>query len=338
MRRLLLISVFLFISSTDLLAQNRTKDFEITLPDQKINNSLYNTVEYIDSRYDTTFMGIVQLGAFNKKARVVPETPFSIQIKNVLRSLTDNTSKDGKLLFQLRQFNFAELTGAMSEKGYCYIRAVLYAEMDGHYQKINSIDTVIFVRAMDVTRALFRKGSKTITDFISRNLLEKPSDSNYYSFADVIKMDSIEKRTIKVYNTLEYTDGVYTNYKSFMNQIPDKQIIIEKKNNKLVSMVTLNQKGKAVKIKANDVYAVVVEGEPFVATDYGFYLLKKVDDDFKFVGNAKVNANTGDVITANVFFGVIGGLIATNAQSTFEMKIDHISGGIIRLREINRSY
>ncbi len=40
------------------------KIFEIELPEQKIANSLYNNIEYIDSRYDTSNMGIVQLGAF----------------------------------------------------------------------------------------------------------------------------------------------------------------------------------------------------------------------------------------------------------------------------------
>lgn len=338
MREFILIPVFLLVSSLDLFAQNRTEDFEITLPEQKIGNSLYNMIAFIDSRYDTTFMGIVQLGAFNKKAKVVPETPFSTQLKNVLNSLTDATSKDGELLFQLRQFNFAEVTGAMSEKGYCYVRADLYARLDGSYQKINSIDTVIFIKAMDVTRALFRKGSRTMTDFIAGSLLKKPYDSNYYSLNDVIKMDSIEKRRIKVYNTSKYNDGLYTNYQSFMDQIPDKQIIVEWENNKIVSMSTLNENGKRVKVKTKDAYSVVIEGEPFVATDYGFYQLKKVDDDFKFIGRAKVAANTGDVIAASVFFGVVGGLIATNAQATFEMKIDHINGGFIRLKEINGNY
>lgn len=338
MRRFILIPVFLLISPLDLFAQNRTEDFEITLPEQKIGNSLYNTIAFIDSRYDTTFMGIIQLGAFNKKAKVVPETPFSTQLKNVLNSLKDATSREGELLFQLRQFSFAEVTGAMSEKGYCYLRADLYAKLNDSYQKINSIDTVIFIKAMDVTRALFRKGSRTITDFIAGSLLQTPSDSNYYSFDEVIKMDSIEKLRIKVYNTLKYNDGLYTNYQSFMNQIPDKQIIVEWKNNKILSMSALDEKGKAVKIKAKDAYSVVIEGEPFIATDYGFYQLKKVDDDFKFIGKAQVNANTGDVIAASVFFGVIGGLIATNVQSTFEMKIDHINGGFIRLKEITGNY
>jgi len=333
MRKLILFCTFSLLTIAHLFSQRLTEDFEITLPHQKVEHSLYKTIALIDSRYDTTFMGIIQLGAFNKKAKVIPEIPFSTQLQNVLNSLAADDSKNGKLLFHLRQFNFAELTGTTSEKGYCYLRADLYSESNSGYQKISSIDTVIFIKAMDVTRSLFRKASKMITGFIAYNLVRKPSGSKDYSFDEVAKMDSIEKRKIKVYNTSEYTDGLYLTWQSFMNQVPDKPIIIEKKNNKVVSMHILNEKGKKVVLHATDAYAIVVEGEPFIATDYGFYLLKKIDDDFKFIGRAHTNARAGDVIAASVFFGIMGGVMATDASATFEMKIDHINGGLIRLRE-----
>lgn len=333
MKKLTLLCIFTLLIFTHLFSQRFTEDFEISLPDQKVEHSLYKTIECIDSRYDTTFVGIIQLGAFNKKAKVIPKIPLSVQLQNVLNSLTDTSSKDGELLFQLRQFNFAELTGVTSEKGYCYLRADLYTKGSAGYQKISSIDTVIFIKAIDVTRSLFRRASKTITNFIAGNLLQESSDSNYYSLHEVIKMDSIEKRKIKVYNTLKYTDGLYLTYQSFKDQVPDKQIIVEMENNKVVSMNILNKKGKEVLLKTKDAYAIVVEGKPFISTDYGFYLMKKIDDDFKFVGRAQTNARAGDVIAASFFFGVMGGVIATNASAVFEMKIDHISGGLIRLRE-----
>ncbi len=81
-------------------------------------------------------------------------------------------------------------------------------------------------------------------------------------------------------------------------------------------------------------YAFVYKGQPFVATEYGYYPLQKINDDFYFTGKAKVTANTGDVIAASLFFGIIGGLIASNSEATFEMKIDHLNGGFIRLKEI----
>jgi len=324
------ITLFLLIC-TGTFCQRRTEDFKITLPEQKIPGSFYKTITYLDSRDDTTNMGIVQLGAFNKKARVVPKIPFADQIISVMNGLT---AKEGELLFQLRQLSFAEITSAVSEKGYCYLRATIFSKNNERYQKLLTIDTVILIKSMDVTRALFRNGSKTITDFIANNLLVQPVVEDYYSFSDVVKIDSIEKRKIPVYNTLTFADGLYASFASFTNQSPDKQITAELKNEKLSAVKAPDDNGKLAKVKSKDIYAVVYKGQPFIATEYGYYLLQKTGDDFFFTGKAKVNARTGDVIAASLFFGIIGSLIASDAEATFEMKIDHANGGFIRLHEI----
>ena len=79
---------------------------------------------------------------------------------------------------------------------------------------------------------------------------------------------------------------------------------------------------------------VAFKGDLFIATEYGFYKLKKLGDDFYFTGKAKVTAKTGDVLAAGFFFGIFGTLLASSADATFEMKIDHNNGGFIRLREV----
>lgn len=327
---------FSIIICMNAVAQKATKDFEIELPEQKISGSLYNTISYIDSRLDTTHMGIVQLGAFNKKARVVPKIAFGQQLTNVLQALTDSASGDGGLLFQLKQLSFAEVTGAVSEKGYCYLRAVLYKKAGESYNPVNSIDTVILVKAMDVTKALFRNGSKVINSFISDNLLRPSTDTINYSYSDVVHIDSIEKRKLKLYNVTAYTDGVYKSFESFLNQAPDyTEMSVTMKRDTISSVKIAGENGKMEKIKTKNLYAVIYKGQIFVATEYGYYPVEKYNDDFLFTGKAKVTAATGDVIAASMFFGVLGGLIASDAaNATFEMKIDHINGGFIRLREV----
>jgi hypothetical protein len=75
-------------------------------------------------------LGIVQLGAFNRKAKVVAETPLDNQVSGLLAGLTDSTAQNGELFLLLRQMNFAEVTGAMSERGYFQLRAVLFAKKE----------------------------------------------------------------------------------------------------------------------------------------------------------------------------------------------------------------
>ena len=332
------ITVFILLFFGKVFSQKSTEDFKLSLPDQKISGSLYNKIKFIDSRYDTSNFGIVQLGAFNRKARVIPKTHLSQQLSDVLAALTDSTAGNGELLLYVTQFNFAEVTGAMSEKGYCYVRATLYSLNSNRYKKITGTDTVILIKSMDVTRALFRNGSKLITDLISQNLLKSPDNTESYSYNEVLRMDSIEKSKLKIYNTGEYTDGVYTTYETFKSQVPDKQATVEMKEGKISSVKTPGESGKMEKVKSKNIYAVIYQGHPFIATEYGYYPLYKRNDDFYFTGKAKTAAHTGDIIAAGIFFGIIGELIASNsADATFEMKIDHINGGFIRLREIKTS-
>ncbi|HTE10577.1 MAG TPA: hypothetical protein VK645_06395, partial [Chitinophagaceae bacterium] len=334
MKKLLLANALLLLICPATFSQHRTEDFNINLPEQKIAGSFYKTIRYLDARYDTTNMGIVQLGAFNKKAKVVPKIPFANQLTGVMNSLTDSTAKDGELLFQLRQFSFAEVTSAMSEKGYCYLRATLFFKTGERYKKLHTIDTVILIKSMDVTGSLFRNGSRTIVDFIANNLLQNPAEEDYFSFSDIVHIDSIEKLKMPVYNTEAYADGLYASFASFTNQTPDKQITAELKNDKLSAVKSPDENGKLAKVKPKNIYAVVYKGQPFIATAYGYYPLQKTGDDFFFTGKAKVTASTGDVIAASLFFGIIGSLIASDAEASFEMKIDHANGGFIRLREI----
>ncbi|MEO6731828.1 MAG: hypothetical protein ABIN01_11485 [Ferruginibacter sp.] len=336
MKKFFLAAVYLLSCSPFLFAQGSTEDFEISLPEQKIENSFYRTIQCIDSRFDTTNMGIVQLGLFNRKTLVRPVIPFCTQLTSVMNALIDSTAKEGELLLQVRQLNFAEITAATSEKGYFHLNAILYSNSNGFYQKINSIDTVILIKAMDVTRAMFRRGSKTLTGFLASSLLIEPTGREYYNLKDIASIDSLEKRKITVYNTSAYTDGLYLTYQSFMNQIPDKQINVEKKGEKISAVKTFDENGKSIKVKLKDIYAIVNEGKPFLATTYGYYPLQKINDDFLFTGKAKVTANTGNVMVASFFFGIFGALIASDADALFEIKIDHMTGGIIHLREIKQ--
>lgn len=333
MHKFFIIQCLLLFISAGLHCQN-IENFEIPLAESKINNSQYNTIKLLDSRSDTTTLGIVQTGLFNRKANVIPKKPLSIQLFNVFNSMINETAKSNELLLQIRQFSFAEITGSMSEKGYCFLRAELYTKKAEQYQKISSIDTVICLKSsIDVTKAIIKAGGEAIAGFIMSNLLHEPAGSAYYTYNDILGIDNFEKRKLKVYNTATYTDGLYLTYQSFRDQIPDKQITVEGNDvNNSVRTTELN--GKSQKVKIGKVYAVVYNGQPYIATPFEYYPLKKVNDDFLFTGKAKVTASTGAVITASAFLGIIGGLIASDAESTFEMKLDHINGGFIRLKEI----
>jgi len=325
---------FLLLLGFTVARAQKTQDITLKLPTVKVSNSHYNTIRCLDIRPDTTNLGVVQLGAFNRKAKVVPKKPFTQQLSAVFNSAIDGIAKNHELILQIRQFSFAEITAGFSEKGYCYLRAALYAKGADLYQKVSSIDTVICLKSsLDVTQMILDTGGVVISSFIQKNLLKDPAGITY-TYNNILNIDSFEKQQLKVYTTSTYVDGVYLTYQSFRDQLPDQQFTINGDDVNTATIKTTGADGKPQKVKAKNVYALVYKGHAYISSLTEYCPLKKVNDDLVFTGPGKLAPNTADVITASMFFGVIGSLAATNVESTFEMKIDHINGGFIRIREI----
>ena len=338
MKSIFLILGFISMGSAALFSQTRTEPFRIALPEQKVAGSLYRSIGYVDAREDTVNMGFVQLGAFNTKARVIAKTPLASQLAAIMEALTGPASGNGELFFQLRRCSFAEVTSSFSERGFFFLRASLYARSNDRFSLVGRIDTVVTVKSMDVTQALLRNAGATFSHFISSNLQKTASDSVFYSYRELEMPDSIEKTKLKIYTTTNYAEGLYRSYQSFFNQAPDQQMTVREKKGVIRQIEVTDSAGKPTKLKSKDVYAVVYGGQPYIATDYGYYPLTKKNDDFYFVGKAKVSADPASQIAAGVMFGLLGSLLTANSTAEFEMKLDHQNGGFIQVREIRQAY
>ncbi|MPQ47791.1 hypothetical protein GCQ56_12340 [Marinifilum sp. N1E240] len=332
-----LYTFILFLTmSFNLLGQNSTKDFSITVPENKVSNSLYSKIELLDCRIDTSHLGVVQVGMLNRKAKVIPEVSLSSQLNDIMSEIIDSSALNGELLFQIRKLSFAEITKATSEKGYFYLRAVLYSKQGERYHKLSDIDTLSIVKGMDVTKKIFRTGSKVMTDFISQNLNKEVKDLESYSYHEIVKLDSCEKRKLKLYNTKNYKDGLYYTFGSFRDQEPDNEVFVKRRKDLSIASVKVHDEfNQLVKVKSKNIYAIVEDGQAYIATKYGYYNLCKSDDYFYFVGDVEATANSADVVAAGAFFGVLGGLLASGARGTkYFIVIDHINGGFILYKEI----
>ncbi|MBW8524687.1 hypothetical protein K0U91_08275 [Chryseobacterium chendengshani] len=323
-------------------AQKRTEDFSISFPDTKLEKSYYKTIQLIDARTDTTSLGIVQKGAFNNKAKVVPVTNLSDQFQNLLNHINGENTEDGTIVMYLKQLYFAELTGAFSEHGYCYFQAYLFAKNDdGTYSYLDKIDSVIDHSSMDVTKATMKKGSEMVSDFISKNIVVKATPNDLYTLEDVKNFDQIEKQKLSLYSTTTMKEGVYMNYISFKNQQPEKELTNVKFYGKSPKIMTIYETidGKEKEIKKNSTYAIVYQGTPYIyiPVENLYTKAEKRDGDFYFTGKIKSTAKTGDVVLASAFFGIIGGLIASGPASVpFELKLDYLNGGFVPIKEIEK--
>ena len=314
-------------------SQNRKEPFNIPATDQKVSGSHYNEIRLIDARADTIKMGFVQVGMMNTQAEIVFKKPFRDQLSTLMGELTDATAQKNALYLQLRKFSFSEQTGSFSEIGTFRFRAGLYRKIDEQFVKLNYLDTVILVKAGavgDVTKPLMQHAGTEIIDFVQQNLLHDGAVSDSYTLTEILNPDSVEKSKIRLYTTTQYTDGLYRSYKAFAAQIPDQGMTVEEKNNEIKSIRVTDSAGKQIKVKSKDVYAMVYKGRLYAATSYDFYLLTKNKGDFYFTGKVKAGADA----MAGAMFGLMGSLLSSSSYYTFEMKIDHISGGFIRIRYI----
>ena len=316
-------------------SQNVIQPFEFSKPPSQTSNSLYNSIKLIDIRKDTSQLGVVQLGAFNKKAKVVAVNSLQEQLSHLMQNSIDISAKDGELLLLLRRFNLSETVGGMSEKGFCVLRAILFAKNKSRYEKIDSIDRFVTVASLDVTKELLKQGSGLLSNFVIDNLTKPSSNALFYAYEDLFHFDSIEKAVLPVYQGI-YRDGLYKSFQSFANQTPDVESMAVEltKSNNIKSVKTDDQHNE--KIKSNEFYALVHKQQPYIITDYGFYPLEKRGSDFYFSGKIKIPANSGDVTAATLMFGLVGGLMASGGSSaSYEMRIDHVNGSFIRLKKLS---
>ena len=109
MKQIIAFVFFLLLFSANLFSQNKTEDFEITLPLQKLK------IVYIRPS-NSTIRDMIphswescSLVRFNRKSKVIPEMPKATQIKNVLEYRTDSSAQTDGLIFQLRQLSIKYL-------------------------------------------------------------------------------------------------------------------------------------------------------------------------------------------------------------------------------------
>ncbi|WP_126652552.1 hypothetical protein [Chryseobacterium aureum] len=326
-------------------SQKRTEPFTITLPGSKIAKSYYKTIKLIDKREDTTSLGIVQQGMLNAKAKVVPTSSISKQFQSILNSINGEDTEDGTMILYLKQLYFAEVTARLSEHGYCYFQGFLFSENnDGTYSLMDQIDTVIDIKATDVTKKTLEKGSEMLADFISKNASKKPEATNQYTLEQVHNFDDVAKRSISFYHSPELKDGVYKDYHSLKNQQPDQAITNVKfyGNSPKIVRIYGTENGQEKEIKKEGIYAIIYQSEPYIYLSIENLFTKAIkrDNDYYFIGKIRANPNAGSVmVTSAAFFGAIGVLIMSNPAYPFEMKIDYFNGGFVPIREIqNKNY
>ncbi len=333
MTRYRLFAFIIGFSLTRVAAQQPVRYFALTPPRQKVSGSLYRHIEFMDTRPDTTLIGPIQIGALNNiDARLVFRTPNPLQCQQLIDSLVDSTAKDGTLLLQIRDLSFVEPIRVR----YVFVKATLYARTGTGYRKLSTLDRTDVLDGFEVAPTVNKLVNKQLDGWIAAALPRAPTDPTVYSLREVARMDSIDVCSLPLYTSGSFVDGIYKRYSSFSKQTPDVQGIIKAKKDGTISSVhILDDSMRKVNLRPKEVYAIVYKGKPYVATEYGFYPLERVRDNFFFTGDIRVGATAGDIFFGYVFTGLVGVFVASRGyEEKYDLLIDPLTGSFVHLRRI----
>lgn len=337
-QRIQIVAIVLFAFQSANAQIKKTEDFNIVKPEYKTQSN-FSHLQIIDSRKDTANYGIVQKGAFNKRALVQPRIPIAVQLDSIFNLLKANegTIPEDTLVIQLRDMKFAEITEAFKETGYFYLRANAYLKKGQSFTEVNSTDIIETVSAMDVTQKNYKNASRIINDFMSKAMSSKASVDRTLSLEQIIQIDKIEKQAIPFYASEKLTDGIYRSYLALKDQTPNYTDFKVERNKKgeIRDVKFLDYREKYISINRDNIYGFVENGVPYIATDYGYYQLIKKDDDYFYTGRVRVAGDAAAVAAASIMFGVIGGILASNNSDNCEIMIDHITGTTLTQKVLN---
>lgn len=322
-------------------AQDRDKEFKLQYDSNDVVlESNFRKIYVLDSRNDTTHYGIIQKGFLGKSAKVIANPALEEQLQRYLETITQTSQNSDTLLLQIRRLSFSEIGGGIKEKGFFNFRANLYQKKGNYYFPINHIDSSFQVSGLDVSNKLLKKGSYIIDSFIRTNLAAQISSPESLSIHDIKNIDYKEKEQLPLYSAEHLVDGIYLDYESLKFQKPNHPLA-DKRDSKgrIKYYYYTNDKGKIVKLKDSQIYAIVDNDETYISTNYGYYPLVMQNDEYYFYGLVDENS-TNIFVSASIGSGFGGGMVgigmgsAPNHVKKYKIKIDHLDGNFEKIHPV----
>jgi hypothetical protein len=318
--------LILILFATASTAQAPFETLELTVPKFKPEKTLYSRIGFLDSRQDTSCIGILDSGQMGNTILKLL-TPVQPQLELVLQAYTGQLPGSGELLLQLKRLSFAETEKAR----YCYLNAALYAKGGERYSKLSDLDVTIPLTSSNVKKELSDEANQVLDKWISQALLIPAADSVTYSADELRHLDEMEKSKIPLYAATSYPEGLYSDYVAFMTLKPDLRGEVRTRKDGSISSLNIHDAHWKEETKKH-IYAVVYHGAPYVVTHFGYYPLKKAGNDFYFTGKLRVTVTNTEKMAAKLAMGeLIGSAIAVDRE-TCVVLIDHVNGQFIHLK------
>jgi hypothetical protein len=308
----------------------QTASFELLIPDNIVSNSLYRSIECIDETEAYPNLGNLNYPA--KIEKVIEKSSLQSQLESLMEHITDETAQDRTLLLHIRELYFSEYE---DKQTLCHIRMNLYEDTESGYMFIESIDE----KLVSTAPKIMAEASYIIVSFIADNLLSEPKIGTPYTREEVENIATIEKADTPLYSVSVYEDGIYPSFISFAEQQPDRYEIQHKLKDGILKEVKIYNTGnnKWEKVKPQEVYAVVIDGQAYISKGKNFYLAYKKSNNIMFVAEESAGYNFSPSGTVGIsagsrhsgFGGGFGVVIGRKPKEKVTYMIDHLNGDFI---------
>lgn len=180
--------------------------------------------------------------------------------------------------------------------------------------------------------------SDIITSFIIDNISHDiDNEEQALDIQQVMDIDMYEKNSIPFFMETNLPDGIYYKYQSLKNLTPDdvSPINITKQEEDKIKEAKISDPenpGKEKKLKADEVYAFIVDGVPYIGFEGNFYKASYKEGFWSFKIMRKV-AGSGFTLGVGMggsnrnFGGGVGvGIPIGGKKEAIEILIDHLNG------------
>jgi hypothetical protein len=183
-------------------------------------------IQIINAVSDSSLLGYVQTGMFNKWVEAVPDKPYTEYLQSYVDHRYNLIYKAGatKLVWIIQELRINERTFNMSEKSFLHLKAISFAgDSSETFRLITALDTILIKGGMDVTH----KHGENITDALqilldqtlTKNVLIQKADYPVYTMS-AIREKALERYNVPALQAKEHADGIYLTFKEFINDQP----------------------------------------------------------------------------------------------------------------------
>jgi hypothetical protein len=269
-------------------------------------------IKVIDKRMiisDT--LGIIRTGKLNGKQPLKTKGPFTLSIENYYKTLS-STSKiqtDKKLVVLIYKFEANEGATGFTDETASFIFTADYFISNEYdqYQLLGMIDTVINVKAVDVTNKLLRTIDESLCTLYEYTYTLTPKDKKRYFYEETLIYDEIEKNNQPAFQKEHFENGLFETWIDFLKlNITDTSTIYKK--GKKFAKSYLNQDGKQrIGKLPNNIRVLCYKDKAYYKLGNIYYPLFLKNNNFHFIG--RLSHDKYDPIAVGIMFGLTGVLL-----------------------------